>query len=1250
MTMKKLLSKALFVISILSFCAYALPSFAENPWQNSTYQTQGGNSNNSWPSGFGDWTKSQCSTKDCSNTTCTVQTNNQGRVSSQCPSGKRYDVDANCVMNQNASGCACLDTIPAASITRVAETICYRASGAGGNATARNHFGNDYGAAEGTFVTAAADGVVVWAKPMGMAGRTIVIEHEKKCSCSGNGTCDKYYTSVYMHLSAYVVTGGSVKKGDVIGLVGGSNYVNKILCDPPKKALYDGDCYAYSPHLHFELHSGSFREKGYTKYGHGSIKDSIIDPLCDDIQSFCGGGSNNTQEECTGKTNTNQWQPLSEEAKQNKSVATPPENFSTTSPSSGEDYNSSGYAQGGGQDAQKCAFENFMPDNDTCYFCPLFKVIFNTASTLAQKSYNALKDGVANLVLIGFALWIALFVFRHVSSLEVKKPSKMIQELLIQSFRVLVVFLILKLSYFQVLNLTLGPVFNTGMAYAQQISGTKECNTGAPYMQGISGYTTTPGDGGALPASMGQNVVCSIKSMQDNVYKLIAYGNQCRCFGWHIKPWVRHLIPNFAFILTGWLLKLGGLILLLAFPWCLVDCLLNMAIAAALLPAAIGAWAFKITAQYLKKIWDIFLNAVFQFVFLSVILSIIMVIVGQFVGRLELYATDFDTIINPITGLAFWGVNAARLLLVCLLGWVFLDQGKSLAKNFASAPSVSVGGKTGGFFAQAATRISGIKKGKDGKHHGVWGLATGTASLGGMAANHYLGMPIRRKINQNRINKLKNTGTAVKDASGKVIAYETTKRGFFGLGRKITQRVNIDKDGLETLSKQKMPIMESLSLKSTSSQAQSAASLTGGRFQQVHQDNLLSIREKTAQDGTLIQRDYAWNSKVINQYMSAQDGTLNHYQLSEIFKQSSMSLKTINESAALTILNARGQAVDNKFNSRNIAMQGNKFVLTQENRDGSTTTLETQFGTTLNINGQEIETSLSFNRDGLLETNLKLGGQETHIQIDQDGQVFTTDSKGAHKIIGKMTGALQMVSTLSTTDVKGNKTIITDNGLQRRIITQPAGRESAVHYEFNDSYHQKYSHTSLMDGNGNLSQVIDNKAAMLGFDENDRALHAAEIRTGSWQAVNADALNTKGLSDDGRKTAQAQGTPLDSHSIDPKLQKQYDAERAQQFRFEQDKRQKGKDKSEQDRRNQLANAYEERIRAQRRRDDAIQELKSAERAYKTYLSSVGPDTAYQDSKLADLKAKFDNAQSLYAQAQNEYNIAWQREQLSKNKL
>ena len=91
----------------------------------------------------------------------------------------------------------------------------------------RFHAGTDIGAAQGTPVLAAQDGVVTSADYAGGYGLMVVLRHQT------DGT---QLESRYAHLSEiFVESGKPVKKGDVVGLVGSTGN-------------------STGPHLHFEMH------------------------------------------------------------------------------------------------------------------------------------------------------------------------------------------------------------------------------------------------------------------------------------------------------------------------------------------------------------------------------------------------------------------------------------------------------------------------------------------------------------------------------------------------------------------------------------------------------------------------------------------------------------------------------------------------------------------------------------------------------------------------------------------------------------------------------------------------------------------------------------------------------------------------------------------------------------------------------------------------------------------------------------
>ena len=1258
------ISKWRLLLLTLFFCAFAFHAGA-----------QSFNAGYSWGSS-GD---AGCKKTECTNSTCQLTPQANGNLPNDCPNGKtaRYDVDPNCVMNKNGAAGSCMDTMPVSSIKRVAETNCYRNAGWDRK---RNHLGTDYSASAGTVVTAAADGTIVWAAPMNRAGRVIIMEHEKKCPCSSSG-CDNRYITVYMHLQSYIKTGGSVRKGTPIGYVGGSNYIDGVLYDPPSSS-------AYGPHLHFEIHSGAWN-KGYS-----TLKSSIINPLCDDIQSFCGGCSNNVEEECTGKQNTSEWTTLDPEVAQNKAVANPPPGIST------------GLNQTEGMPSYSdtsCDYHNFMLEAETCTFCPMFLVLFNTASSLAQKTYNALKDSLINVVIIAFALWIAWYILKQVSAFETKKPSKIIQELLTQSFRVLFVVIILQASYGQILRLTIDPIFNTGMNYVQTISGAGSCSPSASYMKDIKGYDKESSEKaeGALPISMGQNILCSIKSMQDAVWRIVAFGRECRCVGWKIKAYIPRILPNFSYVFTGDFLIAAGLILLLAFPWCLIDCVLNMAVAAALLPAAVAAWAFKITAGYLKTLWNFFLNAMFNFVFLSIILYIIITVVNQFLQVVDQYSTEYDKLIDPIHGLAFWSVNGLKLLMVCLLGWVFLGKGKDLAKEFAKAPDLNIGRKTGSLFAQAGKRAAVGSKDKDGKYHGgALGIIKGGAEIGGLAADRIIGSRVRQKVSSVRNNWIMNNkhSTKTTDADGNTV-YELD-RNIFGMRNILNtkRRITVGADGSTVYTKEREKLGSQIGNRARdtlndirTNKFQSRAEkikdlfdeeLKDGQTEQISDDgktrsifneNGKLIRTQTTLDDGTIEVRNAKGKFIASKKADADGNTFFEANHSHFAYNSDGTLLSADKSYRNPFLGFRKQTLS----MQNMADQSSAVpdfafkrttnskrmeILSSIAKDGSPVQafaqnygvvrerdLSSRIGTTSSVSkdhilsvrqiknakGEVIQEDFAFNdkytkylidRNGQINTNImqqleqdtKLTKEQIHLAI-AEAVLKDRRIKLEHKFIDRNAFYEDGVLTVIQTNLDGSTT---------RLTTQTIGSQMLVDMEIvNQS-----SATHLFD-NGVINRIItkhDGKDPSTHYAFNDRIVKNSSVSNlmnynGDFArlapTINKDAAML-GL-DDGDLNAFA-------------TQEKNNQDQLYDGHFDPRERQEKLDAFKE------ANRF--RRQAEQRASQALSELNKAQSELETLQASITPqNNAQLQGRLNLLNQKLQQAQSAYNNSVNDFNLSCERE-------
>lgn len=207
--------------------------------------------------------------------------------------------------------------------------------------------------------------------------------------------------------------------------------------------------------------------------------------------------------------------------------------------------------------------------------------------------------------------------------------------------------------------------------------------------------------GGALPPSMGNGIICTMTMIQNRAAKIKALGSAAICESWKEKVFI---IPHLGYLLTGIGLWVGAMILIIAVPFLMLDAVIELAVAAALLPAAIGAYAFKITRRYVKPVWDTFMNSMFVFMFVSLIALMLTVAFEQILSEatqgsldtlLESGATEasLQTVLHDM---AWWSVAFLKVCFVLILTWTVMGEAKDFAGQFSSSLSnTSIGSAIG---------------------------------------------------------------------------------------------------------------------------------------------------------------------------------------------------------------------------------------------------------------------------------------------------------------------------------------------------------------------------------------------------------------------------------------------------------------------------------------------------------------------------------------------------------------------------
>lgn len=1039
------------------------------------------------------------------NKTCKPGDKQSCEVSKDCfpaREGKHYIqtsssvlVNGKCAKDKTANGC--YNSNP---------TSCSGSyNGLGNRGEARNHLGSDIGShgcpnIGDITVYAPADGEIIWTGVSTGGGRTMVIQHEKKCSEGG------YFKTIYRHLAAYLQTSGKVQKGNPVGIEGGSNCYDKsvgdkCICDNKSQKVgtnYSGcnKVNAYKIHLHIEVVNSAFNKK-IGNYIGGEI-GNVMKPYCGGIQALCGS--------C----------PADLSSCMNTTEIT---NDGTTADLDGIQGGIEGGMGGGAYSSDKCNYQSYL-DSQNCTFCELFKKIFNVASVMTKIANEKLTGPTKALVSIGFLIWICLYLLRHVTSYAQTSTGEMLKGLLFQGFRVAVVIIALSGAIYEIMDLTINPIMETGLSFGRTLSRNSTCDDNAVYMQGIVGYDETtgypkPDDSssdqiGGLSKHLGESIICSLKNLEDSTGFLMSLGKYSICIGWERHP-LWNVFASLGYLSTGVALWLVGMFLLLSFPWCLVDCVLQLCVAVALLPCAVGAYAFKITAQYLKIIWNMFMNSMFNFVFMAIIIYIINSHLGNWIGYVPGTNPDEKIFVTALhNGLAWWGIGFLKILMVCLFCWTFFDEAKTMADEFAKGISFhNLGQKVGGTVSSAVLNKV-IEPGA-----AMAGKAIGsTLHKAGREINNSVGKEIRNSYNKFGYKVIKKFGQETENEDGTSSASIT----FNIMGLKHTRTITNSDDTYtlqtETRSRSNYDkYFKQTTDKDGNTRMQARKSFMGmTMFGLFGKQNMVARKDEAT--GRTIWETENKNSSRQRQLVMDENGeviSFNNYDNLDdknIFSQA-LHHRSGKDQAPLMGVGTRSKK-DNVMNVQELTDEKGNIVGRKMKFRNVTGDLIKQNGTTdLNALTYLIKNSSDKKRayeaiiiSHMEQRNMNLSEkfQKREVIINQDKSVsiIQINTNGLRQEINAKMLGNQMLIEEKTFDKQGSPVRYRkNNGIQTLTEVYDKQEDGSFNViskqDFSDYYKQKNKHTPPLNEKGEWGYNINRDKAMRGFTQRDFDEHLAQL-------------------------------------------------------------------------------------------------------------------------------------------------------------
>ena len=178
---------------------------------------------------------------------------------------------------------------------------------------------------------------------------------------------------------------------------------------------------------------------------------------------------------------------------------------------------------------------------------------------------------------------------------------------------------------------------------------------------------------------MGVSMLQAIYAVQERLTQLMAVGSNSICIAFYVKSfWGWPIFPHFGYLLTGIFLWIIALVFLVCYPFLLIDSVLQFAIASSLFPVALASTAFKITYKYLNifKVINIFMTAMFVFIFLTIVLFIILAGVDKAVLEYiqRAYNQANQTGYFNLDELAWFSKTFLKLLFFLFIGKAVLES------------------------------------------------------------------------------------------------------------------------------------------------------------------------------------------------------------------------------------------------------------------------------------------------------------------------------------------------------------------------------------------------------------------------------------------------------------------------------------------------------------------------------------------------------------------------------------------------
>lgn len=332
--------------------------------------------------------------------------------------------------------------------------------------------------------------------------------------------------------------------------------------------------------------------------------------------------------------------------------------------------------------------QHLFDSPEGCFSCQFFKIIYNSSADLSTRAYDKMCDAAFSLLIIGLMIWLIW----HVLGLLVSLREPNLAKFWINLFQVLFkagfvsILIATKERLYQVINTIFEPIalifidLSNKMLASNWASGTSQSLTID------TAYTAGPG----FPSSIGV-------AIENLIYRITLALNVGRVLGLRLM-----LQTDFANFWLGFVTTVMFLLMILIFPFYLIDGFIRLGLVFIMLPVFLVCWVFNWSKHWAVKAWDMFIGAFAQVMIACIFISIAIAVFEGFI-----VVRGFGYLVNPTVQNVdvIFREDANRIsfsfLSFLMIAFYLYNLSKSippLASHFTGAPA-------GNIMASALERI-----------------------------------------------------------------------------------------------------------------------------------------------------------------------------------------------------------------------------------------------------------------------------------------------------------------------------------------------------------------------------------------------------------------------------------------------------------------------------------------------------------------------------------------------------------------